>query len=49
VSYLLLYGELPTEEQLDNWVHEITYHTFLHENLKQFIQGFRYDAHPMAC
>jgi len=48
VSYLLLYGELPTEEQLDNWVHEITYHTFLHENLKQFIQGFRYDAHPMG-
>jgi len=48
VSYLLLYGELPTQEQLDNWVHEITYHTFLHENLKQFIQGFRYDAHPMG-
>jgi citrate synthase len=48
VSYLLLYGELPTQYQLDNWVHEVTYHTFLHENLKQFIQGFRYDAHPMG-
>jgi citrate synthase len=48
VSYLLLYGELPTQDQLDNWVHEVTYHTFLHENLKQFIQGFRYDAHPMG-
>ncbi len=48
VAYLLLYGELPTQDQLDNWVHEITYHTFLHENLKQFIQGFRYDAHPMG-
>ena len=48
VSYLLLYGELPTRDQLDSWVHEVTYHTFLHENLKQFIQGFRYDAHPMG-
>jgi citrate synthase len=48
VSYLLLYGELPTRDQLDTWVHEVTYHTFLHENLKQFIQGFRYDAHPMG-
>ena len=48
VSYLLLYGELPTSDQLDTWVHEVTYHTFLHENLKQFIQGFRYDAHPMG-
>ncbi|HZA31866.1 MAG TPA: citrate synthase [Propionibacteriaceae bacterium] len=48
VSYLLLYGELPTQDQLDHWVHEVTYHTFLHENLKQFIQGFRYDAHPMG-
>jgi citrate synthase len=48
VSYLLLYGELPTQDQLDKWVHEVTYHTFLHENLKQFIQGFRYDAHPMG-
>src|SRR6188472_3694529 len=48
VSYLLLNGELPTQAQLDEWVHSITYHTFIHENLKQFIQGFRYDAHPMG-
>jgi citrate synthase len=48
VAYLLLHGELPTQTQLDEWVHDITYHTFLHENLKQFIQGFRYDAHPMG-
>ncbi|HET9873750.1 MAG TPA: citrate synthase [Propionibacteriaceae bacterium] len=48
VSYLLLNGELPTEDQLASWTHEVTTHTFLHENLKQFIQGFRYDAHPMG-
>jgi citrate synthase len=48
VSYLLLNGELPTEDQLATWTHEVTTHTFLHENLKQFIQGFRYDAHPMG-
>ncbi|HLL62419.1 MAG TPA: citrate synthase [Propionibacteriaceae bacterium] len=48
VSYLLLNGELPNRTQLDEWVHDITYHTFIHENLKQFIEGFRYDAHPMG-
>lgn len=48
VAYLLLNGELPTSDQLAEWTHEVTYHTFVHENLKQFIQGFRYDAHPMA-
>ena len=48
VSYLLLNGELPTQTQLDEWVHQVTYHTFIHENLKQFIEGFRYDAHPMG-
>ncbi len=48
VAYLLLNGELPTQNQLDDWVHNITYHTFIHENLKQFIEGFRYDAHPMG-
>ncbi len=48
VSYLLLHGELPTQSQLDGWVHDVTFHTFLHENLKQFIEGFRYDAHPMG-
>jgi citrate synthase len=48
VSYLLLHGELPTKDQLDTWVYDVTIHTFLHENLKQFIEGFRYDAHPMG-
>jgi citrate synthase len=48
VTYLLLHGELPTQSQLDDWVHSITYHTFIHENLKQFIEGFRYNAHPMG-
>jgi citrate synthase len=48
VSYLLLHGQLPTQPQLDQWTHDVTYHTFLHENCKQFIEGFRYDAHPMG-
>ncbi|QCX28378.1 citrate synthase [Nocardioides jishulii] len=48
VAYLLIHGDLPTKEQYENWVHEITYHTFVHENVKEFVQGFRYDAHPMG-
>ena len=48
VAYLLIHGELPTQAQLDTWTHEITIHTFVHENVKEFIQGFRYDAHPMG-
>ena len=48
VAYLLIWGELPTKEQYDEWVHHITYHTFVHENVKGFMQGFRYDAHPMG-
>ena len=48
VAYLLVHGELPTEQQLDDWTHEITIHTFVHENVKEFMQGFRYDAHPMG-
>ncbi|AIY16516.1 citrate synthase [Pimelobacter simplex] len=48
VAYLLIHGELPTKEQYENWVHEITFHTFVHENVKGFMQGFRYDAHPMG-
>ncbi len=49
VAYLLVHGELPTRDQLDRWEHdEITLHTYVHENLKAFIQGFRYDAHPMG-
>ena len=48
VAYLLIHGELPTQAQLDEWVHEVTIHTFVHENVKNFMQGFRYDAHPMG-
>jgi citrate synthase len=48
VAYLLIHGELPTQEQLDEWRHMITIHTFVHENIKEFMQGFRYDAHPMG-
>src|SRR4029453_5173144 len=46
VAYLLLHGELPTQAQLDDWVLNITYHTFINENLKQLIEGFRYDGPP---
>jgi len=48
VAYLLVFGDLPTQEQLDGWVHDITTHTFVHENVKRLMQGFRYDAHPMG-
>ena len=48
VAYLLVCGELPTQEQLDEWVHEITIHTYVHENMREFLSGFRYDAHPMG-
>jgi citrate synthase len=48
VSYLLVHGELPTAAQLETWVDEITHHTFVHKNVEQFMQGFRYDAHPMG-
>jgi citrate synthase len=48
VAYLLIFGELPTEAQLDRWVYDITHHTFVHEDLKHFFEGFRYDAHPMG-
>jgi citrate synthase len=48
VAYLLVHGELPNQKQLDEWVHEITIHTFVHENVKEFVGGFRHDAHPMG-
>jgi citrate synthase len=48
VAYLILYGELPTEDQLVEWQTEITHHTLVHENIKQLIDSFRYDAHPMG-
>jgi citrate synthase len=48
VAYLLVFGELPTSTQLEWWKNEITVHTFVHENVKTFMQGFRHDAHPMG-
>jgi len=48
VAYLLLFGELPTANELKDWVNDITHHTMLHESTKNFLAGFRYDAHPMA-
>ena len=48
VAYLLVCGELPSKDQLDDWVHEITIHTYVHENMREFLSGFRYDAHPMG-
>jgi len=49
VAYLLIHGELPTKEQFEPWVHDITYHTFIHENVrKRFLEGFHHDAHPMG-
>ncbi len=48
VAYLLVHGELPTQAQYDEWEHQITIHTFVHENVKSFMQGFRHDAHPMG-
>ncbi len=48
VAYLLLQGELPGPDELDAWIAEVTRHTMIHENLKKFMEGFHYDAHPMA-
>jgi citrate synthase len=48
VAYLLIHGTLPTSSQLEKWIYEITIHTFVHENVKDFMQGFRYDANPMG-
>ncbi|TFH67079.1 MAG: citrate (Si)-synthase, partial [Gemmatimonadales bacterium] len=48
VAYLVAEGELPTQAQLDKWVHDVTYHTYVHTNLTKFLEGFRYDAHPMG-
>ena len=48
VAWLLRNGELPTQPEYDDWTHQITYHTYVHENIKTFLQGFRYDAHPMS-
>jgi citrate synthase len=48
VAWLLRHGELPSQAQYDEFTHDITFHTYVHENIKQFMEGFRYDAHPMA-
>ncbi len=48
VAYLLLYGELPTQQQLAGFEHHVTHHTMIHEALRSFFGGFHYDAHPMA-
>ena len=48
VAYLMLFGELPNDAELKDWTSEITHHTMLHETTKKFMEGFRYNAHPMA-
>jgi len=48
VAYLVLHGELPTKKQYEEWVHNITFHTMLHESIKKLMDGFNYDAHPMG-
>src|SRR5579884_4018402 len=48
VAYLLIFGELPTQSELNTWVFDITHHTMLHETVKKFMEGFRYNAHPMG-
>jgi citrate synthase len=47
-AYLILFGELPTPAQLEQWTYQITMHTMVHENIKKFMEGFTYDAHPMG-
>ncbi len=48
VAYLLIFGELPTPEELKAWTEQVTLHTMVHENIKKFMDGFNYDAHPMG-
>ncbi|MBW3561049.1 MAG: citrate synthase [Actinobacteria bacterium] len=48
VAYLLIHGDLPTEEEFTDWTFEVTHHTFIHESIKKFIDGFHHDAHPMG-
>jgi citrate synthase len=47
-AYLIIHGELPTRAQLEEWTWHVTHHTFIHESIKKFIDGFHYDAHPMG-
>ncbi|HST08304.1 MAG TPA: citrate/2-methylcitrate synthase, partial [Gemmatimonadaceae bacterium] len=48
VAWLLRHGELPSQQEYDQFVHDVTFHTYVHENFRKFLEGFRYDAHPMA-
>jgi citrate synthase len=48
VAYLLIHGELPNKNQYEEWKHNITFHTMVHENVKKLLEEFRYDAHPMG-
>jgi citrate synthase len=48
VAYLLVFGELPNKAQLEEWTHNVTTHTYVHENMKKLMDGFHYDAHPMG-
>lgn len=48
VAYLVLHGELPAKKQYEEWVHNITFHTMIHESIKKLMDGFNYDAHPMG-
>jgi citrate synthase len=48
VAYLLTFGELPTKPQLERWIFDVTHHTFVHEDIKNLFETFRYDAHPMG-
>src|SRR5271156_507890 len=47
-AYLILYGELPSKAELADWSYHVTHHTFIHESIKKFLDGFHYDAHPMG-
>ena len=47
-AYLIIFGELPTRKQLEDWSYHVTHHTFIHESIKKFLDGFHYDAHPMG-
>ena len=47
-AYLIIFGELPSSKQLEEWTYHVTHHTFIHESIKKFLDGFHYDAHPMG-
>jgi citrate synthase len=47
-AYLILHGELPSQAQLSEWTYNVSHHTFIHESIKKFLDGFHYDAHPMG-